>query len=77
MREVEVMTIDDKDYLIMKEVLEKNTSYVFLSNVHDPEDVMIRKSSSYDPNVYVPLENEEEFRLATLLLFKESNEKND
>ena len=77
MREVEVMTIDNKDYLIMKEVFENNTSYVFLSNVHDPEDVMIRKSSSNDPNYYVPLDNEEEFRLATLLFFKASNEKND
>ena len=77
MKELEVMTIDNKDYLIMKEVFDKQTSYVFLSNVQNPEDVMIRKSSSINPEVYIPLENEEEYHLATLLLFKDSNEKND
>lgn len=75
MKEVEVMTIDNKDYLIMKEVFEGETSYVFLSNVNDPEDVMIRKSSERDKDLYIPLENEEEYHLATLLLFKESTAK--
>ena len=73
MKEVEVMTIDNKDYLIMKEVFENDTSYVFLSNMIDPEDVMIRKSSPNDKNLYIPLDNEEEYKLATLLLFKNAN----
>lgn len=77
MKELEVMTIDNKDYLIMKEVFEGDTSYVFLSNSEDPEDVMIRKSSDRDKNLYVPLENDEEYHLATLLFFKDSNKKND
>ena len=68
MKKLEIMTIDNNDYIIMKEVKEENTIYVFLSNVNNPEDVMIRKSN--DNKLFVPLENEEEYRLATLLLFK-------
>ncbi len=73
MKELEVMTIDNKDYIIMKEVYDNDISYVFLSNLVDPDDVMIRKSSIDDKDLYIPLENDEEFRLASLLLFKNSN----
>ncbi len=76
MRDVEVMTVDQKDYIIMKEVMENGTSFVFLSGVDNPDDVMIRKSSPQDPYLYIPLESEEEVHLATLLFFKQ-NEKND
>ena len=69
MKKLEIMTIDNNDYIIMKEVKEENTIYVFLSNVNNPEDVMIRKST--DNENYIPLENEEEYKLATLLLFKQ------
>ena len=62
MKEVEIMNIDNKDYIIMKEVIENETSYIFLSNVNNPDDVMIRKSN--DNKLYIPLENEEEYRLA-------------
>ena len=77
MRDVEVMTVDEKDYIIMKEVVENGVSFVFLSGVDDPDDVMIRKSSPTDPYLYIPLESQEEYHLATLLFFKGMNEKND
>ena len=77
MRELEVMTIDEKDYLILKEVFDHQTSYVFLSNMIDPEDMMIRKSSKSDKDLYVPLDSEEEYLFATQLLFQDTNEKND
>jgi len=73
MKEVEVIKIGEKEYYIMKEVMDNDTSYVFLSGVEDPEDVMIRKSNPSDKDLYIPLENEEEYHLATLLLFKHSN----
>ncbi len=72
MKEIEVMTINQHDYYIMKEVHDKGICYVFLSGVEDPEDVMIRKSMPDNPNLFVPLENETEYHLATLLLFKEN-----
>ena len=72
MKEVEVITIGNKDYIILSEVIEKNVSFIFLSNLDDPDDVMIRKSTADNPNHYVPLENPEEFQLASLLLLQTS-----
>ena len=48
MKDIEVITIDNKKYAILNEVEEANTTYVYLSNIDD----------------------EDEFYLATLLLFK-------
>ena len=74
MKEMEVITIGKKDYCIVREVDEDNTHYVFLSNVVNPADIMIRKSSLSDPDLYIPLENEDEYYLANLLLFRENFE---
>ena len=72
MIQVEVMRVDNKDYIILKEVFEKNISFVFLSNVDDPDDILIRKSNPLQPSHYVPLESEEEYQLASLLLFQDA-----
>lgn len=74
MKELEVITIGKKDYCIVREVEEDNVHYVFLSNVVNPGDIMIRKSSIEDPDLYIPLENEDEYYLANLLLFKDTCE---
>ena len=42
-KEFEIMTIDGVDYAILKEVKNVGTTYVFLSNVANSEDMMIRK----------------------------------
>ena len=77
MKELEVITIKDKDYAIIREVKEENTIYVYLVNVEDENDIMIRKSSKQDENLYIPLENEEEYNLASMLLFKTTYEKSE
>lgn len=74
MKELEVITIGKKDYCIIREVDEDSNHYVFLSNVVNPADIMIRKSTIEDPDYYVPLENEDEYYLANLLLFKDTCE---
>lgn len=74
--DIEIIEIDNKKYGIINEVIDNNTTYLYLSNINNPEDVMIRKSSKEDKDLYVPLENEDEFFLANLLLFK-GNKKND
>lgn len=74
MKEMEIVTIGKKDYCIVREVEEDNIHYVFISNVVNPEDIMIRKSSLSNPDLYIPLENEDEYYLANLLLFRESYE---
>lgn len=70
MQEVEIINIGNKKYAIINEVKEKDTTYIALSNIDDPEDIMIRKSSKEDKDEYIPLEDEDEFFLANLLLFK-------
>ena len=70
MTEYEVMTIDNKDYIIINEVEHKRTTYIYLVNPKNEADVMIRKSSKEDKDLYIPLDNDDEFNLANLLLFK-------
>lgn len=69
-KEVEIITLGDKEYYILNEVMRNGTTYIYLSNVVDKDDILIRKSSKEYDNLYVPLESEEEFELACLLLFR-------
>ena len=71
MQEFEVMTIDNKEYLIVNEIEHKGNYYIYLVNPLNELDVMIRKQSKEDKDLYIPL-NEDEFNLANLLLFKKS-----
>ena len=73
MKEFEIMTIDNKDYLIVKEIQDKDTNYIYLVNKENELDVLIRKQSKEDKNTYIPLDNDEEFNLANLLLFRDTN----
>lgn len=66
--EVEVIDINDTSYIVLKEVKYKDTSYLYLSNINDEEDTMIRKT---DGEMIVPLASEEEFEIACNLLVKE------
>ena len=67
-KELEIMNVDGVDYAILKEVKNVGTTHVFLSNVANSEDMMIRKSVNDED--YVPLDGDKEFELACLLLFK-------
>lgn len=69
-KEVEIITLGDKDYYILNEVKRNGVTYIYLSNVEDKDDILIRKSSNEDDSLYVPLESEDEFELACLLLFR-------
>ena len=70
MKDLEVITIDGDDYLILKEVKHENISYFYLSNVNNDEDTLIRKSDKKDKDLLVPLESDMEFELACNLLLK-------
>lgn len=69
-KELEVITLGDKDYYILNEVKRNGVTYIYLSNVIDRDDTLIRKSSKDDEDMYIPLQSEEEFELACLLLFR-------
>ena len=68
MRDLEVVEIDDKSYLILKEAIKDNKTYLYLSNINDEEDTLIRKLENND---VLPLENDKEFELACNLFIKE------
>ncbi len=67
-KELEIILLGDKEYYILNEVKRNGITYIYLSNVLDKDDTLIRKSS--DDENFIPLESEEEFELACLLLFR-------
>ena len=75
MKELELITIDNKDYYIMREVSHDNIDYLFLSNKDDINDVMIRKTKADNKDEIVPLDSLKEFELACGLLFKDTKTK--
>ncbi len=70
MKDLEVVTIDGTDYVIIKEVKHEDISYLYLSNINDEEDTLIRKTDKEDKDLILPLENDQEFELACNLLLK-------
>lgn len=69
-KELEVITIDNKDYVIIEEVEHDNKTFLYLSNITDDEDTLIRKLDENDKNTVLPLQDEQEFEIACNLLFK-------
>lgn len=74
-KELEIITLGNTDYYILSEVKFNGVTYIYLGNVLDKDDTLIRKSSKEDKNLYIPLESQEEFELACLLLFRGTNRK--
>ena len=64
MEEVTIFSFDDKDYMLLDQIRD----YVYLSNVDDRHDMMIRKVDPNDDEVLLPIEDDEEFEKALLLL---------
>lgn len=64
MEEVTIFSFDDKDYMLLDQIRD----YVYLSNVDDRRDMMIRKVDPSDDEVLLPIEDDEEFEKALLLL---------
>ncbi len=64
MDEVEIYSFDNKDYVLVTKI----DSYLYLSNEKDPRDMMIRKEDVNHPDLLLPLEDDEEFEHALLLL---------
>ena len=64
MKEVDIYTFDDKNYVL----LDRIENYLFLSNEKNDHDMMIRKVDADDEETLLPLESDEEFEKALLLL---------
>ncbi len=68
--EVQVYSFDGKDYFL----IEKIKDYLYLVNEKDSHDMMIRKEDVNDPDVLLPLDDDDEFEQALLLLTRKKIE---
>ena len=66
MKEVDIYTFDNKNYVL----LDRIENYLFLSNEKNDHDMMIREveNEDEDEETLLPLESDEEFEKALLLL---------
>lgn len=64
MKEVEVYSFDNKDYILIDKIHE----YLYLSNEKNPRDMMIRKVDPNDDEILLPLDDDEEFEKALMLI---------
>lgn len=67
-REVEYVLIDNKKYEVVMEKASGDTTYMYLSNLDDDNDNLIRKYTTVDQETIYPLDNDEEFELAMSLI---------
>lgn len=68
--QIEYVIVDDKRFGVVNEVNHEGTIYVFLANLDDPTDVMIKKYTEQNQDELLPLETDAEFDFA-LSLFNE------
>ena len=57
---VETVKIKDNEYVIIDEISDDKTSYLYLSNINDNKDFFVQKLDSTKENI-INLENENEF----------------
>ena len=67
-REVEYVLIDNKKDEVVMEKASGDTTYMYLSNLDDENDNLIRKYTTVDQETIYPLDNDEEFELAMSLI---------
>lgn len=65
--EIEYVIIDDKRFGIVNEVKYENTTYVFLANLEDPTEQLIRKYTNQKQDDLLPLDSDAEFDFALTL----------
>ena len=65
---------DGLEYMVLDEIDSETNTYVYLSNIEDPEDCCIRKvENDKNEELLVGLDSNEEFDKA-LLLYSEKNQ---
>ena len=52
--------VDGKEYVMMNKVIIDNTTYLFLINEANPDDLLLRKIVNGNDDELVPLEDEKE-----------------
>lgn len=70
---LEVINIDNKDYIILDKLTDNNNTYYYLSNEEDKEDFFIQKIDKNNKDQIIPLESKEEFNKAMELYREKYN----
>ena len=68
MQEADVYTINDKEYILLNKIKNKENPYLYFSNISEGNDYIIRKLDLEDEDSMVPLDDEKEVQKAILLL---------
>ena len=68
---IDYVIIDDKKYGILKETTYNDATYVFLANLNDPEDQLIKKYYETNKDELLPLDSDEEFNYILTLFVEE------
>ena len=67
---IEYVIIDDKRFGVISEIPNQDTVYVFLANLEDPSEQLIRKYKIENKDDLLPLETDQEFVFALKLFNK-------
>mgnify|MGYP004611882577 FL=1 len=67
---IEYVIIDDKRFGVISEIPNQDTVYVFLANLEDPSEQLIRKYKIENRDDLLPLETDQEFDFALKLFNK-------
>lgn len=76
MKEVEIYNINGQDYMLLDRVTKDLDTYLYFSNMSVGNDYVIRKLDRNNPEEMIPLDSEEEVKLAILLLTNKQIEDN-
>lgn len=68
---IDYVIIDDKKYGILKETTYNEATYVFLANLNDPKDQLIKKYYESNKEELLPLDSDEEFNYILTLFVEE------
>ncbi|MBR6948883.1 MAG: hypothetical protein IKH54_01690 [Bacilli bacterium] len=68
MQEADVYVINDKEYILLNKIKNKENTYLYFSNISEGNDYIIRKLDLEDEDSMVPLDDEKEVQKAILLL---------
>ena len=68
---IDYVIIEDKKYGILKETTYNEATYVFLANLNDPTDQLIKKYYESNKEELLPLDSDEEFNYILTLFVEE------
>ena len=76
MVDVDIYTINNKEYMLLKEIELNNIKYLYLVNTNNEEDYIFRKILKEDSDYILPLDNEEEVKKVSLLILNNELKEN-